>query len=150
DAVERYVASASGAQRFRQARGCQDASVDIAAYRGLEEVGVTSAFLPERLGGLGLASGVTALVADRLGWTLAREPFVENVVLPSILLQELRADDLVRRAQEGEIYCVAWQERKFSEPEPGTIRTTASREGDVIRVRGEKRFVMGARASTQI
>ena len=150
DAVERYLQSESGARKFRQARGCAEATVDIAAYRGLESLGLTSAFIPERLGGSGLAPGVGALIGDRLGWALAGEPFVENVVLPSLLLNELHADELATVGDSPEIDCVAWQEGAFSMPKLGEVRTVAKRDGGALRVRGTKRFVMGARASTRM
>lgn len=150
DAVERYLRSASGPERFRRARNSADAAPDVAAYRGLAELGIPVAIVPEDLGGSGLAPGVAALIAERLGWSLAREPFVENVVLPVALLMELRLSGLLEAAGKGEILCVAWQEGAFALPEPGAIRARVSRDGAGLRLQGRKRFVMGARASTRM
>jgi len=150
DAVERYLLAASGPERFRRARGSADPAIDVAAYRGLGDVGVVNALVAEELGGSGLAPGVAALIAERMGWSLAREPYVENIVLPLALLQELRAVPLVQAAGKGDIACVAWQEGAFAWPVPGAIRTRLSREGAGLRLHGEKRFVMGARASTRM
>lgn len=150
DAVERYLLSASGPGPFRQARNCADAAPDRAAYKGLADLGITHAFVPEAQGGSGLSPGTAALVAERLGWSLAREPFVENIVLPMALLLGLRAGALVEAAAGGEIFCVAWQEAEFALPAVDAIGTLAATEGPGIRIRGTKRFVMGARASTRM
>jgi len=154
DAVERYLLAASGPERFRRARGSADAAADAAAYRGLADVGVAGALVPENLGGSGLAPGVAALIAERMGWSLAREPYVENIVLPLALLlalpREPRAAPLVQALGKGDIACVAWQEGAFALPAPGGIRAQLSKEGAGLRLRGEKRFVMGARASTRL
>ncbi len=149
DAVERYLLSASGPGPFRQARNSADAAPDRAAYKGLADLGIAHAFVPEAQGGSGLPAGAGALLAERLGWSLAREPFVENVVLPVSLLLALGATSLVE-AVGGETYCVAWQEGDFALPGAGTIATTATPEGSGFRLRGTKRFVMGARASTRM
>ncbi len=146
DAVDRYLASASGPQRHRRAPGTDERESEIAAYRGLARLGLTHAFLPEALGGAGFAPGVAALVGERLGWSLAREPFLENVVFPSALLQALGAPPIA----ETEIACVAWQESGFALPSPDAIETQAAPEGAGFRIRGTKRFVMGARASTRL
>jgi alkylation response protein AidB-like acyl-CoA dehydrogenase len=152
EAVDRYLLAASGPQHFRRtqnaARGEAGvaAEADVAAYRGIAGLGLTSATLPESQGGSGFAPGVAALIGERLGWSLAREPFVENVVLPFALLQALGAP----AAGETEIVCVAWQEGAFAMPDVGTIRTKATAEGAGWRLQGTKRFVMGARASTRM
>lgn len=149
-AVERYLLAASGPERFRRSRGCADAAMDVAAYRGLGEVGVVNALVPEEFGGSGMPQGVAALIAERMGWSLAREPYVENIVLPLTLLLELRAAPLLQAVDKGEIACVAWQEGPFALPVHGAIRTQLSKDGAGLRVRGQKRFVMGARASTRL
>ena len=147
DAVDRYLASASGPGRFRLARNSADAGPDVTAYRGLASIGVTQAFIPEAHGGSGLAPGAAILIGERLGWALAREPFVENVVLPLALMQKLG-----RRApvDAQEIPCVAWQEGAFALPHAGGIATRATARGDRLQIEGRKDFVMGARASTQL
>jgi alkylation response protein AidB-like acyl-CoA dehydrogenase len=141
EAVDRYLLSASGPQRFRA-----QVKDDAAAYRGLASLGLTTMLAPESSGGSGFAPGVAALIGERLGWSLAREPFVENVVFPSTLLQRLGAP----ATGEEEIACVAWQEGAFAIPEAGSINTTATLEGAGLRLRGMKRFVMGASASTRL
>jgi alkylation response protein AidB-like acyl-CoA dehydrogenase len=147
DAVERYLLADSGPERFRRARGSADAAVDVAAWHGLADVGITSAFVPEAHGGSGFAPGVSALIAERLGWSLAREPFVENVVLPVSLLLECGTPALL---QAGEIFCVAWQEGAYALPGTSGMQTRVSAQGGGLRLQGTKRFVMGARASTRM
>lgn len=146
EAVDRYLVSASGPQHFRRMHQASNGEADAAAYRGLASLGLTTAFVPESLGGSGFAPGVAALVGERLGWSLAREPFIENVVLPSTLLQALGAPP----SGDAEVVCVAWQEGAFAPPDAATIRTKATVEGAGIRLAGTKRFVMGARASTRM
>ncbi|MBS0337030.1 MAG: acyl-CoA/acyl-ACP dehydrogenase [Proteobacteria bacterium] len=149
-AADRYLLSASGPARFRQARNSPDAAVDVAAYRGLAGLGLAQAVVPEAQGGSGLAPGSIALIAERLGHALAREPYVENVVLPVALLMELGATALLEAVGRDEILCLAWQEGPFDLPQAGSIRTQLVREGAGLRLRGTKRFVMGARASTRM
>jgi alkylation response protein AidB-like acyl-CoA dehydrogenase len=139
NAVDRYLLAASGPQQFRQAQ-------DAKAFEGLVKLGLTNALAPERSGGSGFAPGVAVLIGERLGWFLAREPFIENVVLPATLLQALRAPAPADR----EILCVAWQEGPFHMPTAGSIRAKVTAEGAGLRLRGTKRFVMGAGASTRL
>ena len=146
DAVDRYLLSASGPQHFRRTRDASGGEAEVAAYRGLASLGLTNAFVSENLGGSGFAPGVAILVGERLGWSLAREPFVENVVFPSALLQALGAPS----PGEAEIACVAWQEDAFAMPDAGAKQAMATLEGTGFRLRGKKRFVMGARASTRM
>lgn len=154
DAVDRYLLAASGPARFRQARNSADAAVDVAAYGGLADLGLAQAVVPEAQGGSGLPPGVVALVAERLGHALAREPYAENMVLPVALLMALPAAPgvaaLLDAAGKGEILCVAWQERAFDLPIADAIATTLTCEGAGLRLKGTKRFVMGARASTRL
>jgi len=146
EAVDRYLLSASGPQHFRRALNSTNGEAEVAAYRGLADLGLTSAMLPESQGGTGFAPGVAVLIGERLGWSLAREPFIENVVFPSTLLQALGA----AASGEKEIACVAWQEGAFATLDADAIRTRATVEGAGLRLRGAKRFVMGARASTRM
>ena len=154
DAVDRYLLAASGPARFRQARNSADVAVDVAAYGGLAVLGLAQAVVPEAQGGSGLPPGVVALVAERLGHALAREPYAENIVLPVALLMALPVAPgvaaLLEAAIKGEILCVAWQERAFDLPTADAIATTLTCEGAGLRLKGTKRFVMGARASTRL
>lgn len=148
DAVDRYLDGASGPARFRAARNSPDAAPEREGYAGLARIGITTAFLPEASGGSGLAAGVTALVADRLGRALAREPFVENVVLPAGLALALASEPMMAAIVGGEVACVAWQEGCYARPSASSVSVALTREGQGLRLRGRKRYVMGARAST--
>jgi len=148
DAVDRYLAVASGPGRFRKSRNSGDAEPEREGYRGLADVGLTTALLPEASGGSGFAPGAAALVAERLGRSLAREPFVENIVLPVSLALALRSSAMMETTAKGDVACLAWQEAPFARPYAGAIAASLGREGRYLRLRGGKRFVMGARAST--
>ena len=150
DAVDRYLAGASGPARFRAARNSPVATPDRDAYAGLAQVGVPSAMVPEDMGGSGLAPGAAALIAERLGRALAREPFIENVVLPVGLGLALRSRALMDAITKGEILCVAWQEGPFERPGASPIATRLERGGGGLRLSGHKRFVMGARAASRM
>lgn len=155
EATDRFLASASGPARFRAARGDPDPAIDGAAYRGLAAIGLTGALIPEDLGGSGFAPGVSTLIAERLGYALAREPFVENVVLPSTLLLALGESRCARTllgaiAKGDAIACVAFQEGALALPSPALPQATIEREGNRLRLRGRKRFACGARASTHM
>lgn len=148
DAVDRYLDGASGPGRFRAARNNPDGALEREGYAGLARIGVTTACLPEAAGGSGFAAGVTALVAERLGRALAREPFVENVVLPAGLALALASEPMMAAIAGGEVACVAWQEDAYARPSASSVSVALTREGQGMRLRGRKRYVMGARAST--
>ncbi len=150
DAVDRYLAAESGPARFRAARDVAGAEAELDGCRGLAQVGVAGALVPESLGGSGFAPGVAALIAERLGWALAREPFVENIVLPAGLALTLRSDRLLQAVAGGEIHCVAWQEGAFAAPSEARIDTAVTGAGGALRLQGAKRFVMGARACSRL
>jgi len=150
DAVDRYLEGASGPGRFRAARNSPDAAPEREGCAGLARIGITAACLPEACGGSGLAAGVAALVGERLGRALAREPFVENVVLPAGLALALASEPMMAALAGGEVACVAWQEGGYARPSASSVSAALAREGRQgrgLRLRGRKRYVMGARAS---
>lgn len=150
DAVDRYLEARAGPAAFRRARGAAVAADDRVRFRGLAELGLTSAFLPESAGGSAMPEGVAPLFAERFGWWLAREPFVENVVLPSALAQRIGDAATAAAIADGQAVCVAWQEGEFDRAERRKVATSLTREGSGWRLRGTKRFVMGAVASDRL
>jgi alkylation response protein AidB-like acyl-CoA dehydrogenase len=150
DAVDRYLAAHAGASAFRNARGRAVPAEEQARFRGLVGLGLTSFFMTDTAGGCGLGDGTVPLFADRLGWWLAREPFVENVVLPGALARRAGDGETGAAIADGVPVCVAWQEDKFDRPGRVRIATLVNREGAGWRLKGAKRFVMGAAASERI
>ena len=149
-AVDRYLEDASGPAKFRTARNSSDGAVDREAYAGLAALGVTAAIVPESQGGAGLAPAVGVLIAERLGHALAREPYIENALLPTSVGLGLASQPTLEAIAKGEIFCVAWQEGPFSRPDSSPLATQIRKEGKNLRLIGRKRFVMGARASAQM
>jgi alkylation response protein AidB-like acyl-CoA dehydrogenase len=146
DSLDRYLQAKAGAPAFRQARGSGGAG-DPARYRGLAELGLAAAFLDESCGGSGLPEGAAPIFAERLGWWLAREPFVENVVLPGALAKRIGDQSTTAAIAAGQRVCVAWQEAAFDRPGRASVATRIARERDGWRLKGRKRFVMGAAES---
>lgn len=146
ESVDRYLQAKAGAPAFRNARGTHGPD-DTSRFQGLAELGLTSAFLQESAGGSALPEGAAPLFAERFGWWIAREPLVENVILPGALAQ--RVDDQATAAAmaAGQRVCVAWQEGAFDRPGWASDATSLSREGRGWRLKGTKRFVMGAAGS---
>jgi alkylation response protein AidB-like acyl-CoA dehydrogenase len=150
DAVDRYLQERAGAGAFRRSRGPCSPADEVARYRGMAELGLASALLDEAIGGSALPEGTVLLFGERLGWWLAREPFVENVVLPAGLAQRLGDAEIVKAISRGQICCVAWQEGAFVLPAQAPLMANLTRDGRRLRLKGSKRFVRGAAASDTI
>lgn len=150
EALGRYLAGASGAERFRKARNSPDATPDREGYRGLAALGIPSAVVPEAQGGSGMPASAVALLAERFGHALAREPFVENIVLPGALAQALDQPGILDAMAAGRVHAVAWQEAAYDRPGVEAIATALRPDAGSQRLVGRKRFVAGARAGDRL
>lgn len=146
-ALERYLADASGPERFRKSRNSPDARQEREGYGGLATLGIPAAILPESHGGSGLAAAAVALLGERFGRALAREPFVETMVLPGALALALDHRATAEAMAGGGIHAVAWQESAFERPGRGALAAALQGDGGRFRLAGAKRFVAGARAA---
>ncbi len=121
-------------------------------WRGFaEELGILGAAFPESAGGIGGGPVEIMVIAEELGRALAIEPFIDTVVVAGGLLQ--RADHpassaLLERIAEG----TAIVALASIEPDSGesAVATTATRDGDVWVITGEKTVVAGAPLATHL
>ena len=111
----------------------------------IAELGWFSILVPESDGGLGLGIAEVCAIATEVGRHLLPEPFLDAGLHPVALLSRLPAgglrDTLLTRIQSGETVAgVAWQE-SAGEVEVGNGLTSATPDGDAVRLTGHKRFV---------
>ncbi|MET0984017.1 MAG: acyl-CoA dehydrogenase family protein [Steroidobacteraceae bacterium] len=118
-----------------------------------QDLGILSATMPERVGGLGADAVTTMVVMEELGRALVVEPFLETVVLCGGLLSRsggALADDTLRRIGTGEeILAFAWSEPQ-TRYDFTRVATSARREGPAWRIDGVKSVVIAAPWASQL
>ena len=122
-------------------------------WRGLAEMGVVGALLPEEAGGLGGTGGDVALVFEEMGRAGAREPLIDTGILGAGLLAALGGADhapLVERAVAGEAQLAFAHGEPGGRYDPWRVETRAERAGDGWRLTGRKAVVVNAPAADHI
>ena len=119
-------------------------------WLGAVELGFTSFFVPEELGGGSVSGSATAdavIVAEEMGRLVSPGPFLPvNVVAAAVAWEgdDALAAELLPRISTGEVI-TSWA---FGEPvdqwRPELFRTTASVDGTDVVVDGEKAYVEAA------
>ena len=112
-------------------------------WQALADLGVISLAASEAAGGLGGSPIDLAIVAEALGRAIAPDPWLENGVLPALLLSGAGANVALEQVLSGESFvAVAFAERmqRFSLV-PKAV--TARRRGAGFALHGEKTFVLG-------
>ena len=112
-------------------------------WKALAELGTIALAASESAGGLGGSTIDLAIVAEALGRAIAPDPWLENGVLPALLLAAPGAEAALEEVLAGESFvAVAFAERmqRFS-LEPKAV--TARRRGAGFALNGEKTFVLG-------
>jgi alkylation response protein AidB-like acyl-CoA dehydrogenase len=154
EATDAWLKDHSGPQQFRRLRGDVSSDGARSLLRGLDALGMANAFVPERYGGSGLPLGLAPLLTERFGWNLAREPMIENCLLPSALLRCLPSNErtaaLLGTLSEGGSLAVAFQEGPFAFDAAARLHTVVRRSGNRVQLTGEKRHVMGAVAADRV
>ena len=141
--VERFTAPIDVEAR-RKLR-MNDGGYDTARWQELAELGLIALAASEEAGGMGGSILDLALVGEAIGKANAPDPWLENGVLPALLLGAAGADEVLEAALCGESFtALAWAERnqrysleaKQTKCDGGTIT-------------GEKTFVLGAALADQ-
>jgi alkylation response protein AidB-like acyl-CoA dehydrogenase len=140
---------ASGSTDLKRQREFRQAlpGYDAALVRNMAGLGWFGILVPEEYGGLGLGLAEMGAVLQELGKGLLAEPLLATVVLGGLTLRhggnEALKQELLPRLAEGQLLpCVAWQEDAGGlqlQPEG----TTATPDGEGVRLNGRKRFVGG-------
>lgn len=140
--VERFAAPVDVEARHKLRRS--PAGYDRARWAALAELGLIALAAGEGAGGMGGSSVDLALVAEAIGKANAPDPWIENGVLPALLLERGGAINALEAVLCGEqIATFAWAERaqRYNLSAKGV---KAERSGDSFALSGEKTFVIGA------
>jgi len=115
-----------------------------------QELGFWMIDIPEEYGGMGLGLLPRVLVWEETGRTIAfprRKPWIFGHDVSPILLEFLRddqKDEFLWPVLRGEKTAAFAQTEPDAGGDPGSMRTTAVRDGDHYVVNGMKRFITGA------
>ncbi|WP_313625090.1 acyl-CoA dehydrogenase [Achromobacter sp.] len=144
EAAAGILAQVSPMARLRELRGASP-GWDTATWKALAEAGWTSVTVPESLGGLGLDVEVLGAIATAVGESPLPDPYLGAGALPALVLPAFAdnalARDLLNDVISGSaVLGLAWQENP-GELIPTSVSTSASIEGDRIRLVGSKRWV---------
>ncbi|MNU96013.1 Acyl-CoA dehydrogenase [compost metagenome] len=144
EAAGGILAQVSPLARLRELRGASP-GWDGATWKTLAEAGWTSATVPEDLGGLGLEIDVLGAIATAVGESPLPEPYLGAGAMAALVLPAFAGSALARDLLNGvmagsTVLGLAWQENP-GEVIPTSVSTSASREGDRIRLVGCKRWV---------
>lgn len=139
--VERFAAALDGEARRRLRES--DGGYPRERWSELAGLGLIALAVNERQGGMGGEPSDLVVVAEAFGRTIAPDPWLENGVLPAVLLAAARRDDLLGGVLSGEVFAAfAFAERsqRFN-LRPGS--TVARRHSGGFAVDGAKTFVLG-------
>lgn len=154
DMAKGYCDEKSPVERMRKLRDTRDEtgfSRDL--WKEMGELGWIGIPFPEAVGGAEMGYGELGVVLAECGRVLAPEPFLSTVLLGgnAILLggsEPLQKELLTEVCSGDRILSLAFQEQgRFA---PYAVSTTAKRDGDGFRIRGEKLFVLDGHVADQI
>ncbi len=146
DIVARFLRDTSPAAEVRRLMET-DAGFDAAVWDRLnQELGLSAVHVPEAFGGQGFSFVELGIVCEEMGRALLCAPYFSSSVLAAGAI--LHAGDESRKADL--LSALATGERRgalaITEPhgswDPSGIETTATRNGAIWRVDGEKSFVI--------
>jgi acyl-CoA dehydrogenase len=117
--------------------------------QGMKDLGVWMLDVPEEYGGAGLGLLAKSIVWTELGRTVAIPARGDHITGPSArgILYQLRGkmrERYLMPVLEGRKECCFAQTEPDAGSDPGSMRTTAVRDGDYYVINGTKRFITGA------
>jgi len=154
DMAKSFFDEKSPVERMRALRDARDETGfarDL--WKEMGELGWIGILFPEAFGGADMGYGELGVVLAECGRVLAPEPFASTVLLGgnAVLLggsEPLQKELLPDVCSGNRILSLAFQERgRFA---PHAVETTATRDGDGYRIRGEKLFVLDGHVADQI
>ena len=117
--------------------------------QGMKDLGVWMLDVPEEYGGAGLGLLAKSIVWTELGRTVAIPARGDHITGPSArgILYQLRGkmrERFLMPVLEGRKECCFAQTEPDAGSDPGSMRTTAVKDGDDYIINGTKRFITGA------
>ncbi len=117
--------------------------------QGMKNLGVWMLDVPEEYGGAGLGLLAKSIVWTELGRTVAIPARGDHITGPSArgILYQLRGkmrERYLMSVLEGKKECCFAQTEPDAGSDPGSMRTTAVKDGDDYVINGVKRFITGA------
>ncbi len=154
DMAKSFCDEKSPVDRMRKLRDTRDETgFTRDLWKEMGELGWIGIPFPESVGGSEMGYGELGVVLGECGRVLAPEPFMSTVLLGgnAILLggsEPMQKELLPDLCTGDRILALAFQERgRFA---PYAVETSAKREGDSFRIRGEKQFVLDGHLADQI
>jgi len=141
--VERFTApiDVEARRKLRQ----QEAGYDRARWQQLAELGLIALGASEANGGMEGSPLDLALIGEAIGKSNAPDPWLENGLLPTCILDAAGAGDMLEAVVSGEtIATLAWAERSQR-----YNLTPAQTKLEGGKLTGEKTFVLGAALADQ-
>jgi alkylation response protein AidB-like acyl-CoA dehydrogenase len=145
DGLRRYLAVNVTPEGIRQTDE-NGTGLDTALWRGLTEMGLPGAMLPEEHGGFGGSGFDIMVVFEELGRAGAVTPLIETAVLAGGLLGEAGRSEEVGDIIEGRLIAFAHGE-PASRYDLNRVETRAERTGDGWHLTGRKAVVHHAAAA---
>lgn len=112
-------------------------------WRELAELGLIALTADESMGGMGGTRVDLAVVAEALGSAVAPDPWLENGVLPALLLGEARAETQLSYVLNSNCFVAVAMAERAQRYRLDPRATRATRDGDGFRLTGEKTLVLG-------
>lgn len=138
--VERFVQPVD--TEWRRKLRSLDGAYDRKRWSELAELGLIALAAPEDLGGMGGSPIDLAVIAEALGKGIAPDPWLENGVLPAMLLAAAGSDRL-EGVLSGETFAAFAHAERGQRYNLAAAHTKAKASGDGYVLTGEKTFVVG-------
>jgi alkylation response protein AidB-like acyl-CoA dehydrogenase len=139
--VERFAAPLDGEAR-RRLRGA-DGGYSRDRWLELAGLGLIALAAGEAQGGIGGNPIDLVVVAEAIGRTIAPDPWLENGVLPAVLLAAAGRDDLLAGVLSGESFAAFAFAERAQRYNLHPKATVARRRGGDITIDGHKTLVLG-------
>ena len=138
--VERFVQPVD--TEWRRKLRSRDGGYDRARWSELANLGLIALAVPEDRGGMGGSPIDLAVIAEALGKGIAPDPWLENGVLPAMLLAAAGSDQL-EGVLSGDRFVAFAQAERGQRYNLAAAHTKAQKRGDGYVLTGEKTFVLG-------
>ncbi len=143
--AERFAARIDVAAR-RALRG-GPARYDRARWTELAELGLIAVATPDTLGGIGGSVVDLTVIAEALGNGNVVDPWLENGILPALLLASAGDERTLAGVLDGSVFAAFAFAERAQRYNLDPHVTVGERHGDAYRVSGEKTFVPGGAAA---
>ena len=117
--------------------------------KGMKDLGLWMFDIPEEYGGQGLGILARCIIWEELARTIALPARHASITGPSVRAILFELNDAMKErflypVLRGEKHCCFGQTEPEAGSDPGSMRTTAVRDGDHYVINGMKRFITGA------